>query len=333
MKHNSRNTKRDHSHLTKEEREQLIAPYLPRPQRELTSHDKNDTQPTILTDEQNLHTRKRTKRFFELQIYAICSLVLYTFYSIYIRIRLARHTITDGVLTILYYHHRVPELIQKDAKGLSRLPAHLSVVLNLDNKEDISGLEDLLDKVAELSAWCACVGIPTLSIYEMTGTLKRHISTTHSAITKKLSSYLGSQQPALSVRASHIPSIESPRSRSHSLVSRSPLKSFSVLLLSAEDGRDSLVNLTKTLAEMAQGSKLSPSDISTDLIDAEISESVMKDPDLLVLFTPSVQLSGYPPWQIRLTEIFHVEDNKTFGYQVFLRALYCYANAQMRYGR
>jgi dehydrodolichyl diphosphate syntase complex subunit NUS1 len=116
-------------------------------------------------------------------------------------------------------------------------------------------------------------------------------------------------------------------------VSGLALPHLSVLLLSAEDGRDSLVDLTKTLAEMSQRSKLAASDISVDLIDAEISESVMGEPDLLVLFGPTVELSSYPPWQLRLTEIFHVQDNQGVGYQVFLRALYNYANAQMRFGR
>jgi dehydrodolichyl diphosphate syntase complex subunit NUS1 len=111
------------------------------------------------------------------------------------------------------------------------------------------------------------------------------------------------------------------------------LQHLSILLLSAEDGRDSLVDLTKTLTEMSQRSKISSSDISIDLVHAEISESVMGEPDLLVLFGPSVELSGYPPWQLRLTEIFHVQDNHGVGYEVFLRALYNYANAQMRFGR
>lgn len=108
---------------------------------------------------------------------------------------------------------------------------------------------------------------------------------------------------------------------------------ISILLLSSEDSRSTLVDLTKTLAEMSQRNKLSPNDISRDLIDAEISESVMGEPDLLVLFGPNVSLQGYPPWQVRLTEIFHVQDNSGVGYQVFLRALHRYAKAQMRFGR
>ena len=84
---------------------------------------------------------------------------------------------------------------------------------------------------------------------------------------------------------------------------------------------------------MSQRNKLSPTDISLDLVDAEITESVMEEPDLLVLFGPSVELQGYPPWQVRLTEIYHMQDNTGVGYQVFLRALHKYANAQMRLGR
>ena len=108
---------------------------------------------------------------------------------------------------------------------------------------------------------------------------------------------------------------------------------LSILLLSAEDGRSTLVDLTKTLVDMSQRKKLSPNDISLDLVDAEITESVMGEPDLLVLFGPSVELQGYPPWQVRLTEIYHMQDNTGVGYQVFLRALHNYAKAQMRLGR
>jgi len=100
------------------------------------------------------------------------------------------------------------------------------------------------------------------------------------------------------------------------------------------DGRQTLVDLTKTLAEMSQHNKLSPSDISSELIDAEITESVMGEPDLLVLFGNRVVLDGYPPWQVRLSEIFCVQDNVLgVAYHVFLKALYKYGEAELRFGR
>lgn len=148
-----------------------------------------------------------------------------------------------------------------------------------------------------------------------------------------MSSYFGPQIPAVSLRAPHMPHVESAPGTPISELAGIPLRPLSILLISSDDSRDSLVDLTKTLTEMSQKSKLSPKDISIDLIDAEITESVMSEPDLLILFSPSIELSGYPPWQLRLSEIYHVQDNNGVGYQVFLRALYNYANTKMNLGR
>lgn len=54
-----------------------------------------------------------------------------------------------------------------------------------------------------------------------------------------------------------------------------------------------------------------------------------------------MKLDGYPPWQIRLTEIFCTGDKSTsisgsgeaVEYQGFLKALWRYARTEMRFGR
>ncbi|PMD39071.1 nuclear undecaprenyl pyrophosphate synthase-like protein [Hyaloscypha variabilis F] len=330
-----KDAKLNHNLLTPAEREKLLEPYLPTPpSRSPSRRSKNGAIPTIRIEKPRTGSRLGVRKFLRNQLHALTYAILHTIFSVYIRIRMAYHAVKDRILAILYYHHRTPELIQKDVKGLSRLPEHLSVILKLeDGGRGGAALEALVDEVAEIAAWCACIGIPLLSVYEQSGILKGYVPATHRAITRKLSSYFGPQHPAVSLRAPHIPSMESASSTPTTEGPQAPLPHLSILLLSAEDGRDSLVDLTKTLAEMSQRSKLSPNDISQELIDAELSESVMGEPNLLVLFGPTVELSGYPPWQLRLTEMFHVQDNHGVGYQVFLRALYNYANAQMRLGR
>jgi dehydrodolichyl diphosphate syntase complex subunit NUS1 len=68
------------------------------------------------------------------------------------------------------YHHRTPELIRNDIKNMSRLPKHLSVVLKLNDDEDKrTRLQSLINDLAEVTTWCASVGIPVLSVYEKTG--------------------------------------------------------------------------------------------------------------------------------------------------------------------
>jgi dehydrodolichyl diphosphate syntase complex subunit NUS1 len=140
---------------------------------------------------------------------------------------------------------------------------------------------------------------------------------------------------------------------------------MNLLLLSSTDGRDTLVDLTRTLTEMSQAHKLRPSDITSELINAEIcattSISSLRhsdmsnendlttpssidsgEPDLLIIFGPYVKLDGYPPWQVRLTEIFCVGDSggdvsgrigARVEYQAFLRGLWRYAGADMKFGR
>ena len=145
----------NHRFLTPKQREVLLMPYLPVPPKAQS------------TAQRKSH---RVRGFLKLQFYLLVYFLIHLFFSVYVRIRQTHHVVFDKVLTILYYHHRAPELIRQDVKGLTRLPEHLSVILEL-RREDRgqASIEALMDEVAEISAWCACVGISMLSIYERTG--------------------------------------------------------------------------------------------------------------------------------------------------------------------
>jgi len=144
--------------LTPKAREELIKPYLPSPPPSSSARNAPHRKPQPI------------RTFLKTQLHLLVYTIIHTLFSLYIRVRQTYHAIVDRIFAILYYHHRTPELIQKDVKGLSKLPQHLSVILEL-REEDRggAGLEALVDDVAEISAWCACVGIPMLSIYEKTG--------------------------------------------------------------------------------------------------------------------------------------------------------------------
>ncbi|KAK4984511.1 hypothetical protein LTR50_006535 [Elasticomyces elasticus] len=316
--------------MTVSERERLIQTYLPpTPTTRSPSHSPTRAPKT--------RRKQPIREFLRNALHLLVFTVIQFTFSVYIRFRKAYHAVVDRILAILYYHHRTPELIQRDVRKLSKLPHHLSVILEFpEDGRSGNGLESLVNDVCEVVAWSACAGIPVLSIYERTGVLKSSLPHLHRRISRHLTSYFGTSsphKPTLSIRAPHLPSYSPPTSPGSSSPSRHQKHHISVLLLSADDGRRTLVDLTKTLTEMSQHGKLAPDEISAELIDAEISESVMGEPDLLVLFGESVVLQGYPPWQVRLTEVFHVQDNTGVGYQVFLRALHKYAKVQMRFGR
>ncbi|PKY00189.1 Undecaprenyl diphosphate synthase [Aspergillus campestris IBT 28561] len=345
--------------LSAAEREKILRPYLPDP-------SDISRRPTQRRKKAPRKTPIRT--FLKSQLHQFTYTLIHIFFGLYVRIVQAYHALVDRILAIIYYHHRTPELIRKDVKNLDRLPEHLSVVLSMRREDD--ALAILMDDVAELAAWCMSAGIPVLSVYEKSGILKSCIPPLHQTITNKLSSYYdSSRQPALQLFAPHHP-VYNPSSDSERTQSSAPGSgSLTVLLLSATDGRETFVDLTKTLAEMSQNGKLSPEDITMELVDAEISEittqpsqaaaalsddnsndqssiespgvSIKPEPDLLLVFGSFLKLDGYPPWHIRLTEMFCTGDKisnisgcgEAVEYQGFIRGLWHYAGAQMRFGR
>ena len=151
--------RRQGAFLSPKQREELLNPYLPAP-----PSSKSQAPPPRNRVLQPIQT------FLKQQLHLLIFTIMHTLFSVYIRIRQIYHALLDRVFAVLYYHHRAPELIRQDVKNLSRIPEHLSVLLELKGEErGTAGLEALMDEVAEIAAWCSCVGIPMLSVYEKTG--------------------------------------------------------------------------------------------------------------------------------------------------------------------
>lgn len=151
--------------LSAAEREKLLKPYLPEP----PSPDmkSKSSQKKSKTKQKPKSTPIRT--FLRQQIHRLIYVFIHICLGFYIRISQTIAAVTDRVLAVTYYHHRSPELIARDVKGLSRMPEHLSVLLKLRKREE-DALQTLMDETAELAAWTTCAGIPVLSVYERTGT-------------------------------------------------------------------------------------------------------------------------------------------------------------------
>lgn len=256
-----------------------------------------------------------------LVIYSILYRLVHIVFAVHLRFRHIYNSCLQTLLAVTYFHHRTPAFIQRDVGKLSKRPRHLSIILEANGAgEDTKALNALIRDMCECAAWAACAGIPTLSIYEKTGPsihsltqtkyiliplglLRDSLPELHSHMTRTLEAYFGSDpcQPTISLRAPLTPAYSPCTSPSSSATS--PRAHLSITLLSATDGRQTLLDLTKTLTEMSQRNKLSPQDISVELIDTEISQSTIDEPDLVIVFADEILLQGFPPWQLRLTEI------------------------------
>ncbi|KAI0164855.1 Undecaprenyl diphosphate synthase [Xylariaceae sp. FL1272] len=307
-----------HTTLNPAEREELVKNYLPSP----PSRDRSSSR-----------TRKSTARFgvrrlVKTQFYVLLYVCIHAVFSLYIRLRIAYHAVSNRISSILGHHYNSPEYIQRDIASLKRLPKHLSVILTLENGGRGDALEKLVNELSEIAAWSAAAGIPQLSIYEKSGILKRYMSQTHRTVSSRLRIWFGKHQApplALSTRGA-----ETIRSQGRDYL---PEGGLSIILISEDDGREAMVDLTRVFASMVQKDKIAAEDITMDVIDNELKEAVMSEPDLLISFEPYVDLQGYPPWPIRLTEIDCSPDNRGVSYQLFLRALGKYSLATFKLGK
>ncbi|KAI0102896.1 Undecaprenyl diphosphate synthase [Nemania sp. FL0031] len=306
--------KSGHRMLGAKQREELAKNYLPAPPSRQRSNSRARKQDL---------SRFGIRKFLKAQLYVILYLFTHALFSLYIRIRTAYRAVSNRLVAILKHHYNSPEYIAGDVATLKRLPDHLSIILTLENGGKGDALEKLVNEASEVAAWCAAARIPKLSIYEKTGVLKRYMTQTHRSVCNRLKTWFGKHQaPPLALFARGAPTI-----RSHNL------QGLDLILISEDDGREAMVDLTRVLTDMVQKNKISAGDITMDVIDNELSEAVMREPDLLISFEPYVDLQGYPPWAIRLTEIYCAPDNQGVGYQLFLQALRKYAEATFKLGK
>lgn len=220
---------------------------------------------------------------------------------------------------------------------LKKKPRHVSVILHLEEGgKRGDAKEKMMNDVADITAWCASAGIPMLTVYEKTGILKDKMERQHREISRRLQDWFGKfQAPALTLHSPNMPRIAPPNYRSHSkgfMAVEGTVSKMGVNFISAEDGRDSVVDLTRVLTDMAQRGKLFPEQVTSEIVNQELRQ-VLLEPDLLISFAPWVDLQGYPPWQIRLTEIYYELDNQGVGYQVFLNGLRRYSSATFKLGK
>jgi len=148
--------------LTVAEREKLLGPILP-------SEPLSQPNPSSQS-QKSKGSRKRVRHVVRNSFYALVFHVIQIIFSVYIRFRRAYRNVLMTVLGVLYHHHRTPELIQRDVKDLSKVPKHLSIILDLGEQgRDGAELERLVNDACECAAWSACAGVTMLSIYERTG--------------------------------------------------------------------------------------------------------------------------------------------------------------------
>lgn len=270
--------------------------------------------------------------------------IFYLIYSIYALFEFVINRAKLRFLSIAYRSNDDPSVINADINKLPKIPQKLSVILNYKSEqEEGGGIDGLCNDGASIAAWCVSSGIPSLSIYEVDGVLKKSVSELSRAIFQKFESYFGTENipnflikiPHLNLSYSGIDGVLIDNSIKDKSRDKDDFTNYDIeiSLISKVDGRSTIVELTKVMAQLAKNGELKKSDITIKFLDHELRQLIGEEPDLIILFQPYLDLQGYPPWHIRLSEMYWEPDNESVSYVVFLRALQKYSTCKVNVGR
>lgn len=296
---------------------------------------KSVIDPRIKAISRDKTERKTLKDQLVFYIFHFILLTIYGIYSVFRSIQYANNRIRIKFLNLAYNPSKTPQIIRDDVVKLAKLPKRISAILNLKSEEEEGGgFYGLLNDSAELTTWTLASGISHLSIYEHDGTLKNNVEDLRIAIFKKLRDYFGPTSiPKFVIKIPHLNIKYYGVNHDNDEVYQNEDIDIEIGLLSIEDGKATIVELTKTMADLASKKEISAKDITINLIDGELTELVGIEPDLIILFTPTLDLQGYPPWHIRLSEFYWEADNEDVTYAIFLRALQKYSTCKINVGK
>ncbi|SCU81248.1 LAME_0B06194g1_1 [Lachancea meyersii CBS 8951] len=268
--------------------------------------------------------------------YAMYKTLLSVLLVIYACVRYAQYEynrVKILVLNLAYSPSNTPQLIRQDVLKLQKLPRRLAAILEKKREGDVGGgVSGVLNDGSELVAWSVSAGIKHLILYDHDGHLKRNVDDFRNNVSHKLSKFYDpSNVPRFAVRVPQWNKVyfNTPGAE----VGAAKKVAIEISLLSNRDGRETIIDLTRTMAELCAQNEMKLSDITMKLIDSELTQLVGHEPDLLLYFGPSLDLQGFPPWHIRLTEFYWEQDNDQVTYSVFIRGLKKFASCKMNVGK
>ena len=98
-------------------------------------------------------------------------------------------------------------------------------------------------------------------------------------------------------------------------------------------GRDEIARAMKKIAEEVKDGKLSPEDITEEVISSHLDTWEIPDPDLLVRTSGEERISNFLPWQLAYSEFYFTDTLwPDFNRNSFIEAIRHYTKRDRRYG-
>ncbi|KAG5684307.1 hypothetical protein PVAND_013542 [Polypedilum vanderplanki] len=211
--------------------------------------------------------------------------------------------------------------IEARINDLKKLPKHIAVILNINNKKDVD-----LSKLVNLVSWSMNSNVNFISFYDYKGILKNQLASSfHQLIKDKLT--LNNDEnlvwgPDYNLKASLNEGVEFPHRNGF----------IKHLVINIYSSYDSYSLFNKLLTD----DELSSKDIKIENVNKKISKLYgnIPEPELALYIGKTTCTAGFLPWHIRLTEFIQISYKlKNLTLDKYIRVLYKYAKCEQRYGK
>lgn len=128
---------------------------------------------------------------------------------------------------------------------------------------------------------------------------------------------------------------KSQQQQQHLVENKSDMETLSLNFLSYEKaGRTLLSNACKTISNKIKNNQLNINNLSQDLIDTQILETVdLSEPQMIINIGRNDTLAGFSPWHSRLSEIMRVPSCRLVNQITLTNMLLKYNNIEKRFGK
>ncbi|KAI7817083.1 Decaprenyl diphosphate synthase-like protein [Gamsiella multidivaricata] len=253
------------------------------------------------------------------------------------------------LVQVFFLPHKFPtapeivRVLRQDlGEGLEKQPKHLAVILPADASSSEQEEEEWHAKVAQLVQWSVASGVKCLSIMRTDPLHPQVVDALQERIDDSLVEFYREEGAVPVARVRTLRPVENSlqaitvhqsETQRQQRLHGGRAFDLDVVILAERDGHDRLAANVRALGEAALQKEIQSQDVTMKSLDQQLSAE-LSEPELLIVFKDDLDLSSYPPWHIRLTEIYHHSDQAIIPqYTMFLQALHRYAKCEQRFGK
>ena len=209
--------------------------------------------------------------------------------------------------------------------SLRKVPKHLGIIVRVANPYDLPEKYFTVSELYDVIIWARCAGIEHINLYDPQGYYVGRRTSIQNMLKR--------------LNVSVMTAIEK-QTRKNGILPDDYL--HELLLLNKSDGKAALVNAIKSLIKTGQSVKTSEDKTNNlaNITSEEIEYAVnifgdgVCDPDMIIhVGNGAVSLEGYPPWHVRLTEIFQLHPWKRLTENEFCNFLCKFSKCEQRVGK